>query len=68
MIEELQVEENLIHLEKVLFDLDNYRFDKDVITLLNQLKSLVDKKLYSNFNLNNRDIEEQQMYIRFKLK
>ena len=45
MIEELQVEENLIHLEKVLFDLDNYRFDKDVITLLNQLKSLVDKKL-----------------------
>lgn len=68
IVEELQVDEDLIHLEHVIFDLDNYKFDRDVIALLNQLKSLVDKKLYSNFNLKGRDIEEQQMYIRFKLK
>lgn len=68
IVEELQVDENLIHLENVIFDLDSYKFDRDVIALLNQLKSLVDKKLYSNFNLKCRDIEEHQMYIRFKLK
>lgn len=68
IVEELQVDENLIHLENVILDLDSYKFDRDVIALLNQLKSLVDKKLYSNFNLKGRDIEEQQMYIRFKLK
>lgn len=68
IVEELQVDENLIHLENVILDLDSYKFDRDVIALLNQLKSLVDKKLYSNFNLKGLDIEEQQMYIRFKLK
>lgn len=68
IVEELQVDEDLIHLEHVIFDLDSYKFDRDIIALLNQLKSLVDKKLYSNFNLKGRDIEEQQMYIRFKLK
>ena len=68
IVEELQVDENLIHLENVIFDLDSYKFDRDVIALLNQLKSLVDKKLYSNFNLKGRDIVEQKMYIRFKLK
>ena len=68
IVEELQVDENLIHLENVIFDLDSYKFDRDVIALLNQLKSLVDKKLYSNFNLKGRDIAEQKMYIRFKLK
>lgn len=68
IVEELQVDKNLIHLENVILDLDSYKFDRDVIALLNQLKSLVDKKLYSNFNLKGRDIEEQQMYIRFKLK
>ena len=68
IVEELQVDENLIHLENVIFDLDNYNFDRDVIALLNQLKSLVDKKLYSNLNLKGRDIAEKKMYIRFKLK
>lgn len=68
IVEELQVDENLIHLENVILDLDSYKFDRDVIALLNQLKSLVDKKLYSNFNLKGLDIKEQQMYIRFKLK
>ena len=68
IVEELQVDEDLIHLVNVIFNLDSYKFDRDVIALLNQLKSLVDKKLYSNFNLKGRDIVEQKMYIRFKLK
>lgn len=68
IIEELPVDENLIHLEHVIFDLDSYKFDRDILSKINELKTLVDKKLYSNFNLKGRDIEEQQMYIRFKLK
>ena len=68
ILEELQVDENLIYLENFIFDLERYKFDKDVIVLLNQLKSLIDKKLYSNLNLKGRDIVEQKMYIRFKLK
>ena len=68
IIEELPVDESLIHLEHVIFDLDSYKFDRDILSKINELKTLVDKKLYSNFNLKGRDIEEQQMYIRFKLK
>ena len=68
ILEELQVDENLIYLENFIFDLERYKFDKDVIVLLNQLKSLIDKKLYSNLNLKGRDIVERKMYMRFKLK
>lgn len=68
IIKELPVDENLIHLEHVIFDLDSYKFDRDILSKINELKTLVDKKLYSNFNLKGLDIEEQQMYIRFKLK
>ena len=30
-IEELKVDANLLHLENVLFDLDSYSFDKDIL-------------------------------------
>lgn len=68
IVEELKVDEALIYLENLLFSLDAYKFDRDVISLLNDLKTLVDKKLYSNFNLKGLDIMTQEMYIRFKLK
>lgn len=68
IVEDLQVNEDLIYLERVLFDLDSYKFDRDVTALLNQLNSLVSKKLYSNFNLDSLDIENQEMYIRYYLK
>lgn len=68
IVEQLQVDENLIYLENVLFDLDYYKFDADVLSLLNQLRTLINEKLYSNFNLQGRDILKQNMYIRFELK
>ena len=66
--ETLKVDRNLLHLEDVLFDLDYYEFDNDIIKLLNDLKNLVDKKLYSNSNYNNLDIVEQELIIKFYFK
>lgn len=48
MYKTLKVDSNLLHLQNVLFDLDNYSFDRDVLKLLNDLKSLVDRKMYLN--------------------
>lgn len=50
MNKELVVNRSLYHLLEVLLDLDNYKFDKDIIAILNQLKSEVDKKIYSSFS------------------
>ena len=68
IIEKLKVDESLLHLQNVLFDLDNYSFDRDIVELLNTLKSLVDNKLYSNFNLNNLDIEKTEIIVKYYLK
>lgn len=68
IIEKLKVDESLLHLQNVLFDLDNYSFDRDILELLNTLKSLVDNKLYSNFNLNNLDIEKTEIIVKYYLK
>lgn len=68
IIENLKVDESLLHLQNVLFDLDNYSFDRDILELLNTLKSLVDNKLYSNFNLNNLDIENTEIIVKYYLK
>ena len=57
IIERLKVDENLLYLENVLFDLDNYSFDKDILNLLIDLKSLVDSKLYSKLDLNNLNLD-----------
>lgn len=50
MNKELVVNRSLYHLLEVLFDLDNYQFDNDVVKILNDLKTLVDSKIYSSFN------------------
>lgn len=68
IIENLKVDESLLHLQNVLFDLDNYSFDMEILELLNPLKSLVDNKLYSNFNLNNLDIEKTEIIVKYYLK
>lgn len=49
---EIEVDFNLFHLLYVLFDLDNYTFDRDIIELLNQLHTLVNKKMFDNFPYN----------------
>lgn len=67
-IEVLSIDANLLHLENVLFDLDNYKFDKDIIGLLNELKSLVDNKLFSKFNTENLDVIRTEYFVKFYLK
>ena len=54
---EVFIDKNLYHLQNVLFDLDNYSFDSDIIALLNDLKSLVDNKLLSNIDFNKTSVD-----------
>lgn len=65
IVQTLKVDRNLLHLENVIFDLDCYKFDSDIIKLLNELRTLVDKKLFSNLNYNDLDIVEQELFIKF---
>ena len=41
IFENLKIDENLFHIQNVLFDLDNYSFDKDILELLNTSKLLI---------------------------
>lgn len=68
IVETIKLDRNLLHLENVIFDLDFYKFDSDIIKLINELKTLVDKKLYSNLNYNNLDIVEQELIMKYYLK
>ena len=68
MFQEIEVDSNLYHLENVLFDLDHYKFDSDIIKLLNDLKILVDKKLYSTLNPNGYDIIDIKLYEKYSFK
>lgn len=67
---ELKIDINLLHLQQVIFDLDNYNYDSDIIRLLNELKTLVDKKIYSNLELDleKHDIYKQELIIKFYLE
>lgn len=70
LIKELKVDINLLHLQQVIFDLDNYNYDSDIIRLLNELKTLVDKKIYSNLELDleKYDIYKQELIMKFYLE
>ena len=67
MYKDIVVDRNLYHLMNVLFDLDSYKFDKDIIKILNDLKNLVDKKMFSNFDFSNYNIQSNDIVIRFLL-
>lgn len=45
MVKEYEVDWNLYYLSQILFDLDSYRFDYEIRSKLNELKSIVDSKL-----------------------
>lgn len=68
MYKEIEVDINLFFLENLLFGLDYYKFDTDIIKLLNELKSLVDKKLYSNFPFEDYNVLDEKIKIRFLLQ
>lgn len=64
---DIEVDRNLYHLMNLLFDLDRYNFDSDIIRLLNELKTLVDKKLFANYDFSNYNIMSEKIVIRFLL-
>ena len=68
MYKEIKVDRNLFHLSNILFDLDNYNFDSDIIKALNDLKTLVDKKLWSSFDFDNYNIMNEDIIVKFLLK
>ena len=65
MYKEIPVDRNLLHLQNVIFDLDNYEFDSDIIKLLNELKTLVDKKMFSNYDFENYNIQASDVVLRY---
>lgn len=65
---QIEVDENLLFLQYFLFCLDNYKFDRDIIKLLNDLKILVDNKLYAPLNETNFDIVSQKTKIVFEFE
>lgn len=64
---EIEVDRNLYYLMNLLFELDHYKFDSDVIKILNDLKTLVDKKLFSDYDFSNYNIMSEKIIIRFLL-
>lgn len=58
MTEEVEFDVDLLYLENILLSLDMFKFDKDIIEHLNNLRALVDKKLYSAFKYPEKDIRE----------
>lgn len=71
MTKNIVINEDLWFLEHILFLLDNYKFDEDIIKILIQLKNLVDKKIYQNYNLSFLDyynVINQKLLVQFNLK
>lgn len=65
---EIPIDGNLLHLNNILFDLDCYHFDDEIISKLNELKFLVDNKLYFILNNEEKDIIDYQLVCKYKLK
>lgn len=58
MIEEFEIDVSLYYLQQVIFSLDAYQYDKDILRILNELKSLVDKKMFTCSKYPNKDIKD----------
>ena len=65
MYKEIPVDRNLLILSEVLFALDSYTFDSDVIKLLNDLSFLVNKKMFSNYDFENYNIQASDVVLRY---
>lgn len=66
MYKTVRVNHDLLHLQNVLFDLDNYSFDKDVISLLNKLKTLVDQKMYKGYSFVNYNVRDKDVILLYE--
>ena len=65
MYKEIPVDRNLLFLSEVLFALDSYTFDSDIIKLLNDLSFLVNKKMFSNYDFENYNIQASDVVLRY---
>lgn len=65
---EIVIDNNLYYLEYVLNDLDKYKFDDDIVDLLNRLKTLVNDKIWGNVELNDYDILDDKIKIQLFLE
>ncbi len=65
---EIVIDNNLYYLEYVLNDLDKYKFDDDIVDLLNRLKTLVNDKMWGNVELNDYDILDDKIKIQLFLE
>ncbi len=62
---QIEVDYNLLYLSNILFDLDSRHFDEEVSKLLNELRFLLDEKMYSKLNLKNRDVINQKLIMKY---
>lgn len=65
---EIVIDNNLYYLEYALNDLDKYKFDDDIVDLLNRLKTLVNDKMWGNVELNDYDILDDKIKIQLFLE
>ena len=65
MYKEIPVDRNLLFLSEVLFALDSYTFDSDIIKLLNDLSFLVNKKMFSNYDFENYNVQANDVVLRY---
>lgn len=65
MYKEIPVDRNLLFLSEVLFALDSFTFDSDIIKLLNDLSFLVDKKMFSNYDFENYNVQAEDVVLRY---
>lgn len=65
LTENLVIDFNLLYLNNLLLDLDNYSFDNDVLKLLNRLKCIVEKKLYSNLKYPDLNAIKEELIIKY---
>lgn len=62
MVKDLKVDDNYYFLLNWLFVLDNYKFDSDIIKLINELFTLVNKKIFNGMDFENLNICNQENY------
>ena len=62
---QIEVDYNLLYLSNILFDLDSRHFDEEVSKLLNELRFLLDEKMYSKLYLKNRDVINQKLIMKY---
>lgn len=68
MVLENELDLNLFYLEQLLFSLDSYKFDRDILSKIMELQDLVCKKINSSLPTGDYDILDIKVKQIFYLK